>query len=98
MKLNNLIAKPQLVKMTLDDADIVKKYGEPIEWFVWDRQPLQTFFKFASENGGNVENIFLVLKEMILDENGKPLLTGEETLPTDVLIRVMNKMSEVLGK
>jgi len=97
MKLNQLIAKPQLVKMTLDDEETVQEFGEAIEWWYWDRQPLEKFFKIATgDNQG--ETILATMKEMILDESGQPLLKEGDSLPNKVFLKVVAKMSEVLGK
>jgi hypothetical protein len=98
MKLNSLVAKPQLIKCELTDEETVKEFGEPIEWYVWDRQPLSTFMRFAGSDVSSGEQIMSIMKDMILDEEGRPLLQGEDTLPTAVLMKVMNKMTEVLGK
>jgi hypothetical protein len=98
MKLNQLIAKPQLVKCFLNDEATIKEFGEPIEWYVWDRQPLDAFLKYASNEASTSAQIMEIMKEMILDEEGKPLLVGDSTLPTSILMRVMTKMTEVLGK
>ena len=98
MKLNQLIAKPQLIKCVLDDEETVKEYGEPVEWWIWDRQPLSTFLKFVNPEGNQTEQIFSIMREMILDEEGRPLLVDDATMPTPILMRVMNRMTEVLGK
>ena len=45
MKLAELAAEPKLIPITLDDADIVEKYGEPLEFWIWDRQPIDSFNK-----------------------------------------------------
>jgi len=98
MKLNNLIAKPQLVKVELNDDETIAQFGEPIEWYVWDRQSLDRFLKLASSDGNPTEQIVESMREMVLDETGKPLLQGDDTLPTAVMLKVMNKMIEMLGK
>ena len=98
MKLNTLVAKPQLVKCELNDEETIAEFGEAIEWWVWDRQPLATFMKFAGSEISSGEQIMSIMKDMILDETGQPLLQGDSTLPTAVLMKVMNKMTEVLGK
>jgi hypothetical protein len=98
MKLNQLIAAPQLTKVTLDDEEVVKEFGESLEWWIWDRQPLDKFLKLASAEGNQAEQIVATMREMILDEQGNPLLVGDATLPTTVLLKVMNKMVALLGK
>jgi hypothetical protein len=98
MKLNNLIAKPQLVKVELSDDETIAQFGEAIEWYVWDRQSLDKFLKLASSEGNASEQIVETVREMVLDEEGKPMLQGDATLPTAVMLKVMNKMVEMLGK
>jgi hypothetical protein len=98
MKLNQLIAAPQLTKVSLDDEDVIKEFGEPLEWWIWDRQPLDRFLKLASAEGNTGDQIVATMREMILDEEGNPLLVGDATLPTTVLVKVMNKMVSLLGK
>ena len=97
MKLNQLIAKPQLTKCIIDDEETLKEFGEPIEWWIWDRHPLDKFLKLASTEGNASEQIAAAMRDMILDESGQPLLVGDSSLPTNMLLKVMNKMTTVLG-
>lgn len=98
MKLNQLTAKPQLVKMTLDDGEIMREYGEPVEFYTWDRQPMDVFMKLATATEGNVSGIIGIVKDLILDENAKPILVGDNMLPTKVLMRAIAKVTESLGE
>ena len=98
MKLNSLVAKPQLIKCELNDDETIKEYGESVEWYVYDRQPLDKFLKMATSETTNANQIIETMRDMILDEEGKPLLEGDSTLPTPILLRVLNKMTDVLGK
>ena len=98
MKLSELARKPQLISITIDDAEIVEQYGEPIEFWTWDRQPLDVFVKMAAVDGNNYASVVNAVKELILDESGRPLLTGEVALPTQVMMRVLNVVVERLGK
>ena len=98
MKLKDLASKPKLIKITVDDAAIIAVYGEAVEFWTWDRQPLATFMKFASASGEDIGSIIEVLRTMMLDEDGKEIMTEGETLPNDVLLVCLNKLSEVLGK
>lgn len=98
MKLSQLAAKPQLIEIKLDDEDFVKEYGEPIEFYTYDRQPLDTFMKLANTDNQNMSAMVDIVKTLILDENGKPILGGEEVLPSKILIAVISKVVETLGK
>lgn len=97
MKLSKLAAKPQLIQMTLNDEDLVKEYGEPIEFYTWDRQPLDVFMKMANANQQDAGQMIDIVKTLILDEKGKPVIDNETMLPTNVLVRVIAKVVESLG-
>ena len=98
MKLSDLAKKPQLVEMTLDDTDIVKEFGETITFWTWDRQPMESFLKLTNIDKNSTSSIFEAVKSLVLDENGKPVLDDEKTLPTKVLMAVVGKVVEGLGK
>lgn len=98
MKLQDLAKKPQLIKIEISDEDIVQEFGEGIEFWTWDRQPLSVFLKLASLEAKNTETIVTALRDMILDESGKPILVGDASLPTKVLMRCVTRLVEDLGK
>jgi len=98
MKLSQLAAKPQLIKLTLDDAEVIKEFGEPLEFCTWDRQPLDIFMKLASVSGGEPTAMFDVVRTLILDDNGKQIITKEQMLPSNILLKVVGKVVETLGK
>ena len=98
MKLTQLAAKPQLVKITIEDLEIVKEYGEPIEFWIWDRQPMDKYIKLAQLKSENLPELIDTVKEMILDDTGQPILRDEMMLPTTVLTRVIARVVETLGK
>lgn len=98
MKISQLASKPQLIKLTIDDKAIVKEFGESVEFWTWDRQPLEVFMKLASSSQNNPAEIIDVVRTMILDEEGKQVITGDNMLPTAVLIRIISKIVETLGK
>lgn len=100
MKLADIKAKPQLIKISLDDEDIVKEYGEPLDFWTWDRQPMTTFVRMAATEGADTAKIFELVKTLVLDENGKQLFNDkdEETVPGKILMRVITKVVELLGK
>ena len=98
MKLSQLAAKPQLIKVTIEDEDTVKEFGESIEFWTWDRQPLDTFMKLANSNQEDMGSMIDIVRTLILDEDGKVVITKDNMLPTQVLIKVIGKIVETLGK
>lgn len=99
-QLKELATKPQLIKVTLDDEDILKEYPEGLEFFVWDKQPLEHFIKIATstQSVDNYPEMVELCANMILDEKGKPVMTDDLVLPGSVMLKCVNKVVEQLGK
>jgi len=98
MKINQIASKPQLIMVTLDDEATIQELGESLDFWTWDRQPLDKFMKLASIKNDKPEEIIAVVKTLILDENGKEVITGDVMIPTQILIRIIQKVVETLGK
>ena len=99
MKLSQLASKPQLIKITLDDAAIVEQYSEPIEFYTWDRQPMEVFMNLANmSQSASGSSIIDIIKTLILNEDGTPVISGDVMLPTDVLMAAITKLTSTLGK
>ena len=98
MKLTQLAAKPQLVKITIDDEEIVKEYGEALDFWIYDRQPIEKFIKLATVKDDNMMEIVGMINEMILDEDGTHIIKDGLSLPTQVMTKVVAKVVEKLGK
>lgn len=98
MKLAELAAEPKLTKIILEDEEIVEKYGEPLEFWIWDRQPIDNYMRMAKSTGENFDEIVVTVNEMILDEEGKRIVEGNVMLPTNVLMKAFTKVIETLGK
>ena len=98
MKLSQLASKPQLIMVALDDEETIKEHGEAIEFYTWDRQPLETFMKLANVTQADTSGMIDVVRTMILDETGKPVITKDNMLPTPLLLRAIQKIVAFLGK
>lgn len=98
MKLSQLAAKPQLIKVELNDEDTVKEFGEAVEFWTWDRQPLDVFMKLANSDQADAAGMIEIVRTLILDEDGKQVINGEAMLPSTVLIKSISKIVETLGK
>jgi hypothetical protein len=98
MKLTQLAKEPQLIRIELDDEEIRKEYNDSLEFYIWDRQPIDQFIKLATAKQDNLGSMIEMINNMVLDENGQKVLTGNLTLPSDVILKVINKVTETLGK
>ena len=96
MKLGNLAKKPQLIKVTMDDEFIVKAYGEPVEFYMYDRQDLPTYIKLSKVESDNDE-LPKLIRTLVLDEKGKPMLANGEVLDVEIMIKVIEAVVKNLG-
>jgi len=104
MKLSTLSKEPTLVEILIDDEEIVTEYGEALSFHTWDRQPMHIFVQLANlsqeseSKNPNIGRMLELVKTLILDEDGKEIITDSTSLPTNVLIKVIGKVTETLGK
>lgn len=98
MKLQTLAAKPKLTKIELDSEDIIESYGEPIEFYVYDRQNMDTFMTLASlDEKAQIGELSAIVGELIYDEDGNKILENDSILPMNVMLKVVEKTVTVLG-
>ena len=98
MKLSELAKTPQLQKLTITKPELVEKYGDELEFFIYDRQPLDIFTKLADVSKDNVGEYITILSDVIKNEKGEDVMTEDKTLPMDVLMEAMTLIGEHLGK
>ena len=96
MNIKELAKKPELKKITVDNEVIVKAYGEPLEFWMYDRQDVPTYLQLAQLKD-DYGAIFDVVRKLVLDEKGKPVLDENDTLPIDVMIPVVEQAIYALG-
>ena len=97
-KLSELAGKPELTSLIIDDEEIVQSYGEELEFFVHDKLPISTYTKLASLDPKNAGQLFEAVRDLILDEQGMPVINEEKTLPMDIMNAAILKVVESLGK
>jgi hypothetical protein len=97
-KLSDLAGKPQLVSMVIDDAEIVEKYGDSLEFYVYDKLPISTYTKLASLNTKDSGELYNAVKDFVLNEKGEPVVNDEMTLPMDIMNAAILKVVDSLGK
>ena len=95
MELSSLKLKPQLIEVKLDSPNIIEAFGEEITFYLQDHQNIQTYFDFFKYQGdANLEQLLKVVRTMLVNKAGKPILADNETLPITLLSAIINKISE----
>lgn len=98
MQLEQLAVQPQLTKLTISEPKIVEKYGEELEFYVYDRQKLDVFAKMATITEDNAMQYSTILTDLILNDKGEPVMSEDKILPIDVLTEAIKLIGELLGK
>ena len=99
MNINELAKTPELIKVTLDSEDLLTTYGEPIDFWMKDMVDINTYFDFfKSQTAEEGEKLNLLLRKIILKEDGSPSLLEDEGLPIDIAVAALSKINETLGK
>ena len=96
MNLKELAKKPKLIKVEVTDDVVVNAYGESVEFWMYDRQDLPTFLKFANLKENTAE-LSSILRDLVLDERGKPLLEEGAVLPFEIVVPVIEAVIQRLG-
>lgn len=98
MQLSELSKKPTLIEVILDDEEVIKEYNESLIFWTFDRQPLDVFLKMANAKQDDPSSMIKALKPLILDKDGKQVIQGENVIPTNILVKAIAKLIEILGK
>lgn len=99
MNIEKFARRPELVKITLDSADILEAYGDPIIFWIWDSVNISTYFDFFKSQADNDgEQINVILRRLILNEQGQPCIADDSILPIDIALEALTKINERLGK
>lgn len=98
MNLSDLATKPKLMELTITNKKLVEKYGEELKFHVLDRQPLDIFAKMSAMDEKNPMEFIETLSQLILNDKGEPVMSGEHILPIDVLTEALKIIGENLGK
>jgi hypothetical protein len=60
---------------------------------------MDVFTRMANLSESNdISGLLDIVRTLVLDDDGKEILTKESTLPTSILMKVISKVTEHLGK
>lgn len=98
MELNALSKKPELVKIVIDDEETINDYKEAVEFYMYDRSPIEVYLKLSqAQVGGDTDTAVAIIKTLVLTKEGKPVMTRDTVLPARVLAKAIAKVMEQLG-
>lgn len=99
MNISEFKIKPKIIEVEIDDKEIVETYGDVIKFHMYDHMDLPTYFKFFKAQGeGNTDELLRIVKTIILDDKGKPVMSNEFELPVDIFTSAVVRITEHLGK
>ena len=97
MKLQELAVKPKLIKVLIDDAPTVEKYGEAIEFWMYDRSDLEVYFELANVDTNNIPHLSKIVAKLVLDEKGTPIMSNGVVFPIDISVKIIEVAVKALG-
>ena len=59
---------------------------------------MDRFVRLAQMKGEDMGELITAVNDMVLDEEGKPIVKDGLVLPTNVMTKVIGKVVETLGK
>lgn len=99
MNIDKFVTTPQLIEIILDDEELVSEYGEPITFYTYDIVSMTTYFDFFNaRSNSEFERLQKLIKTMILNDKGEPVLKEGNDLPIDILTKAIIKLGDILGK
>ena len=97
MELKAVAKKPQLISRKLEDDHILNQYGEPLEFFMYDRYSVAEYIRISQIDQTDYAQLLDMVYDFVLDANGNRMLTEDDQLPPEVMIDMINSVVEQLG-
>lgn len=98
MNIKDVVKKPELTRIELNSDVIVEKYGEPLEFYVYDIQPMDVLMRMSTLTEEHLDELIQAAESLILDEEGNPVCADGYTLPLDVKVAAIQEVGSFLGK
>lgn len=99
MDISTLAKKPELIKLTLDSPQVIEEYGEPVDFYMLDNMGLTTYFNFYKLQQEEDDTLlYNLLRRIVLNKEGKPSIAEDSILPVDLVVAILTKISDHLGK
>jgi hypothetical protein len=90
--------KPELLEIILDDSDIIEEFGEEVIFYMKDYVDINTYFDFYQSQSQNGTGLNELLRKIILNKQGEPVLKEDQALPVKLAVGALAKINLNLGK
>jgi hypothetical protein len=97
MDLKSVAKKPQLQCIKLDSDQILNTYGEPLEFYMWDRFSMTDYMKISSIDQKDTSGMLAVVYDLVCDAEGNTMLDEDDQLPPAVMVDMINAVVDHLG-
>jgi hypothetical protein len=99
MNIGQFAQKPQLIKVEIDNPDVVEAYDGVVSFWITDSVDINTYFDFfrtQSEQDGDKLNA--IMRKLIKNEQGEQAIPDDHVLPIDLALASLTAINERLGK
>lgn len=90
--------QPTLLKIELDTPEIREEFGDTVIFYMKDFVDINTYFEFYRSQSENSDNLAVILKRLILNESGQPVIQEGFELPATLAIAALSRINDILGK
>lgn len=99
MDLKQLVTKPKVIELEANTPEIINIVGEPVVFYMKDHLDLATYFDFYKlQQNENINDLVKIMRQIVLDKDGKPAIAEDETLPVEIMLGILFKINDHLGK
>lgn len=92
MNINDFVSKPTIKTLTIDSEEILKEYGEPIEFNILLPIPIEDYASLTKLTTADF------VAKMLVDKDGQKVLTEGKSLSLFLLSPIKDKIWLELGK
>ena len=99
MDISKFAKKPELIKITCDQTEIIEEFGEAVDFWMLDNVDINTYFDFYKLQQANEgEKLNALMRKLILNAEGKQILKDGEMFPINLTLAALVKIGDNLGK
>lgn len=95
MRIDKIVKEATLERFVIDDYDIVSEYGDELQFYSYPDLALDAI-EYIDGNTLDIDEIKSILKNILLDNNGCPVITDGYRMPNKVMLSAYNHLKQSL--